>query len=99
MPIEYPAGYTSKDDLDGDGIIDPLEASIKVVSRKQEISNMVDDRIKNEYLSKFRKEVDFHHKIAYRFERSYNLGKKNPERKQELDLEVIDLLSDFSDYI
>jgi hypothetical protein len=36
-----------------------------------------------------RGEVDFHHKAAYRFERSYRLGKTNPEKKKELDMEII----------
>ena len=35
-----------------------------------------DEKVKDEYLSKFRKEVDFHHTVAYRFEKAYRLGKK-----------------------
>ena len=34
------------------------------------------DDIKDHYLKVFRKEVDFHHKVAYRFEKAYRLGKK-----------------------
>ena len=30
----------------------------------------------NHYLGVLKKEVDFHHKIAYRFEKAYRLGKK-----------------------
>jgi len=47
----------------------------------------------------FRKEVDFHHKVAYRFEKAYRLGKKVTERKQSLNLEIIDCISEHSGYI
>ena len=96
---EYPPGYSAADDLDGDGLIDPVEAIIKINDKRQEIQEIVENRIKREYLSKFKKEVDFHHKIAYKYERAFRLGKKNPEKQQELDLDIIDFLSEFSDYI
>jgi len=76
-----------------------LESQIKVEIRKQEIQDHIDKQIQREYHTKFRKEVDFHHKIAYKFERAYKLGKKNPEKQQDLDMEIIDLLSDYSDYV
>jgi hypothetical protein len=44
-------------------------------------------------IKKMRGEVDFYHKVAYRFERSYKLGRKQPEKKRELDMEIIDLMS------
>ena len=47
----------------------------------------------------FRKEVDFHHKVAYRFEKAYRLGKKVSDRKQSLNLEIIDCISEHSGYI
>ena len=50
-------------------------------------------------MSVFRKEVDFHHKVAYRFEKAYRLGKKVNERKQTLNLEIIDCISEHSGYI
>jgi hypothetical protein len=50
-------------------------------------------------LKRFRKEVDFHHKIAYRFEKAYRLSKKVHERKQSLNLEIIDCISEHSGYI
>jgi hypothetical protein len=37
--------------------------------------------MKEHYLKRFRKEVDFHHKVAYRFEKAYRLGKKMSEKK------------------
>jgi len=40
------------------------------------IHDAMDDKIKEEYVKKFRKEVDFHHKVAYRYEKAYRLGKK-----------------------
>ena len=96
---EYPDGFKPDDDLDGDGIIDDVEVQIKVENRKQVIQEEINERIKREYFRKFRKEVDFHHKIAYKYERAYKLGKKSPQKQQELDMEIIDLLSEFSDYI
>lgn len=47
----------------------------------------------------FRKEVDFHHKIAYRFEKAYRLGKKMTQKRQELNIDIIDCLSDHSAYM
>ena len=64
------------DDLNGDGIIDEMEQQIKVITMKDTIRDKIDDKVRNEYLAKFRKEVDFHHKVAYRFEKCYRLGKK-----------------------
>jgi hypothetical protein len=34
------------------------------------------EEVFDNYMSLFRKEVDFHHKVAYRFEKAYRLGKK-----------------------
>jgi len=57
------------------------------------------DEVFDNYMSLFRKEVDFHHKIAYRFEKAYRLGKKVNERKASLNLEIIDCISEHSGYI
>ena len=38
-------------------------------------------KIQDHYVEIFRKEVDFHHKVAYRFEKAYRLAKKTSERK------------------
>jgi len=43
---------------------------------KQKTVNQKDEDYDN-YKTLFRKEVDFHHKIAYRFEKAYRLGKKS----------------------
>ena len=51
------------------------------------------------YMQHFSKEVDFHHKVAYRFEKAYRLGKKMPSKKQTLNLEVIDCIGEHSNYI
>lgn len=59
----------------------------------------VKKKIQDHYISIFRKEVDFHHKIAYRFEKAYRLGKKTSERKQTLNLEIIDCISEHSGYV
>lgn len=47
----------------------------------------------------FKKEVDFHHKIAYRFEKAYRLGKKMAEKRYILNLEIIDCISEHSGYV
>jgi len=55
--------------------------------------------MRDHYLKRFRKEVDFHHKVAYRFEKAYRLGKKMSEKKQSLNLDIIDCISEHSGYI
>ena len=42
---------------------------------KQDVAEEDDGAIREEYMQKFRKEVDFHHKVAYRYEKAYRLGK------------------------
>lgn len=74
--------YSPEDDLNNDGIIDSIEHSIKVLRLKDQIVLDIDQHIKNEYLMKFRREVDFHHKAFYRFEKAYRLGKKQPHKKE-----------------
>lgn len=54
----------------------------------------MDDKIKEDYLKKFRKEVDFHHKVAYRFEKAYRLGKKMTLKKQALNEEITNIISE-----
>jgi hypothetical protein len=78
---EYPAGFTPEDDLDGNGNIDEIEQKIKVNNIKADMRDQVDENVRNQYLAKFRKEVDFHHKVAYRYEKAYRLGKKQPQKK------------------
>lgn len=60
---------------------------------------MSSQNFQNHYTALFRKEVDFHHKIAYRFEKAYRLGKKMSEKRQGLNLDIIDCLSEHSGYI
>ena len=95
----YAPGYTQDDDLNNDGIIDNLENSLKVMGMKEDIRDIVDDKIKEDYLKKFRKEVDFHHKVAYRFEKAYRLGKKMTTKKKAMNMEIIEIISEHSDYL
>ena len=53
MEHEFPPGYNEDDDLDGDGLIDPLEEQIKVQFLKNDLQEEIRDKIKNEYRSKF----------------------------------------------
>lgn len=69
-----PAWFAPEDDIDGDGKIDENELAVKVYKIEENIHDKMDDKIKEDYLKKFRKEVDFHHKVAYRFEKDYRLG-------------------------
>ena len=54
---------------------------------------------RQKYISIFRKEVDFHHKIAYRFEKAYRLGKKMKDRMPLLNIDIIECISDHLGYI
>ena len=51
------------------------------------------------YSTHFQHEVDFHHKVAYRFEKAYRLSKKPGTRLQTLNLEVIECISEYFNYI
>jgi len=75
-------GYNESDDLNHDGVIDNLEKQIKVMGLRENIRGAINDQVKEEYLRKFRKEVDFHHKVAYRYEKAYRLGKQNSKKRQ-----------------
>jgi hypothetical protein len=55
--------------------------------------------VKEDYLKIFRKEVDFHHKVAYRFEKAYRLGKKMSVKKAALNAEIISIISEHDAYI
>jgi hypothetical protein len=59
----------------------------------------LDEKVKEDYLKKFRKEVDFHHKVAYRFEKAYRLGKKMSIKKAALNAEIISIISEHDAYI
>jgi hypothetical protein len=52
---------------------------------KEEVHKEPDGHIRDEYMQKFRKEVDFHHKVAYRFEKAYRLGKNQSQKKHALN--------------
>lgn len=80
-------------------MIDGIEHQIKVNNRQKEIQGEVDERIKEDYLKKFRKEVDFHHKVAYRFEKAYRLGKKMTLKKQALNEEITNIIDEHSSYL
>ena len=98
-PMQYPEGFGEDDDLNQDGKIDKVEHQIKVIKMKDDIRDDLDEKIREEYMQRFRKEVDFHHKLAYRFEKAYRLGKKQPQKKLQLNQEIIDIITDHSDYI
>lgn len=50
-------------------------------------------------MGSFKSEVDFHHKIAYRFEKAYRLAKKTKDRVRTLNVDIIDCIQDHSVYI
>ena len=43
---KWAAGYTEKDDLNNDGIIDGIERDIKIMGMKEDIKEIVDDKVK-----------------------------------------------------
>lgn len=96
---QFAPGYGAQDDLNHDGVIDALENQIKIIGMKDDIKDIMDDKIKEDYLKKFRKEVDFHHKVAYRFEKAYRLGKNMTAKKKSMNMEIIEIISEHSDYI
>ncbi len=86
--------------------VDALTENLKSVINKgqnfeyekdSDASAMV--QIKEAYVSKFRKEVDFHHKIAYRFEKAYRLRKKMVDGPNYLNVEIIECISEHSGYL
>ena len=83
-----------------DSIIDrnnDKESKLQVI--KNELNDAITDKIQFDYLKKFREEVDFHHKVAYRFEKSYRLSKKHPSKREALNSEIVDIISEHSNYI
>ena len=68
----------------------------------REKSNVLAAKLKHsqeQYASLFRNEVDFHHSIAYRFEKAYRLEKSARQTQQTVNLEIIQKIGDFTDYI
>lgn len=96
---QYAVGYQPEDDLNKDGFIDGIEHQIKVNGRIEEINDEIEEKIKEDYLKKFRKEVDFHHKVAYRFEKAYRLGKKLTVKKQALNNEITAIIEEHAQYL
>ena len=71
----YPDGFGEVDGMN------EVEMHLAVMEDKNKNGGVLDSKIKEEYMLKFRKEVDFHHKVAYRFEKAYRLGKKHSQKK------------------
>lgn len=53
-------------------------------------SKALKKEIKDHYMEMFRKEVDFHHKIAYRFEKAYRLAKETKKAIADEELDDLD---------
>ena len=77
-----------------DGTMRPLNEQ-----KEDEAKKLQMEENREKYLKVFRKEVDFHHKVAYRFEKAYRLGKKMKDRMALLNIDIVDLISDHSGYI
>lgn len=72
---------------------------MKVNQIEDEIKDEIQDKIRGDFLKIFRKEVDFHHKVAYRFEKAYRLGKKMSLKKMALNAEIISIISEHDSYV
>lgn len=59
-----------------DQVVENLELQVKRMNMQEVIKNIDDKQLREHYIKKFRKEVDFHHKVCYRFEKAYRLGKE-----------------------
>lgn len=53
-----------------------IDQQVKVLNINEAIRNAKDENMRQQFLKKFRDEVDFHHKVCYRFEKAYRLGKE-----------------------
>jgi hypothetical protein len=81
----YPDGFGPEDDINHDGRIDQVEHQLKINQMKDDIRDEIDEKVRDDYMNMFRKEVDFHHKVAYRFEKAYRLGKKKSQKRHQLN--------------
>ena len=97
--VQYPEGFNKSDDLNQDGQIDHIERAIKVNKVINKNEHTIEDKVKEDYLKRFRKEVDFHHKVAYRFEKAYRLGKKMTIKKAALNQEILNIIDEHHSYI
>jgi hypothetical protein len=67
---------------DGDSMIPvPNRKRGNMPEKGKAPSNAEDDNVREHFMKRFRAEVDFHHKVAYRYEKAYRLGKKMMEKK------------------
>ncbi len=66
---------------------------------RKSLQNQMDERVKLEFVKKFRKEVDFHHKVAFRFEKAYRLARKHPEKEESVNNEIISLVREHSKFL
>jgi hypothetical protein len=67
---------------------------------KDEVQEKLNEAINMEVVKAHdKKEVDFHHKVAYKFERGYRISKQQPEKKLALNMEIIQCISEHSDFI
>ena len=76
-----------------------MEHQIKVIKKKEEIREEVEQNVRRDYIIAMHREVDFHHKVAYRFEKAYKFSRKHPEKKAALNLEIIDVIMEQSDFV
>lgn len=67
-----------------DQVVENLDLQVKRMNMQEVIKNIDDKTLREIYIKKFRKEVDFHHKVCYRFEKAYRLGKENNYLSQNL---------------
>lgn len=57
------------------------------------------DSVKKQPVSRNMREVDFHHKIAYRFEKAYRLAKKTGDSRQNLNKDIIECIQEHEAFI
>ena len=95
-----------------DAVLNKIEQQVKILNINEAMRNATDANMRAEFLKKFREEVDFHHKVCYRFEKAYRLGKQigqgedkayqnvsDQKKFAQLNMEIIEIISDHSDYI
>jgi len=73
--------------------------SIETEPSRKDSEETIKIEARRHLMIRMRNEVDFHHKMCFRFEKAFRLGRVGNIRKQTLNLELIECISDHSTYI
>ena len=78
----------------------PRKESSEIGTEEDSYERIDSTEVKEFYLNKFRNNIDFHHAIAYKFEKAYRLQKQLTHIKRRMfNMEIIDCISEHSGYL